>query len=127
MKEYTVIASGPVIIEEGKVLLNKERKEYGITPWLFPGGKANEGETNMEAICRREIKEEMGIEIEILKKLPTIEKIQNSKKYILHHFLAKRIGEIIPGENIVEWGWLDIHNLPEDCAPNVYDIIKKLQ
>lgn len=121
------MASGPVIIEDGKVLLNKEKKDYGITPWLFPGGKANEGETDLEAICKREVKEEMGIEIEIIKKLPTIEKEQNGKKYVLHHFLANRIGEIKPAADIVEWAWHDINNLPENCAPNVYEIVKDLR
>lgn len=122
----TIIASGPVIIENNKVLLNKEKKEYGITPWLFPGGKANDGETDLEAICKREVKEEMGIEIEIIKKLPTIEKEQNCKKYVLHHFLANRIGEIKPAADIVEWAWHDINNLPGDCAPNVYEIVRGL-
>lgn len=122
----TIIASGPVIIENGKVLLNREKKDYGTTPWLFPGGKAEEGETDLEAICRREVKEEMGIEIEIIKPLPTLEAEQRGKRYILHHFLAKRIGEIEPGEEVVEWGWHDIENLPEDCAPNVCEIIKNL-
>jgi len=27
----TIIASGPVIIESGKILLNKEKKEHGST------------------------------------------------------------------------------------------------
>lgn len=121
-----IIASGPVIIEDGKVLLNKERKDYGITPWLFPGGKANDGETNLEAICKREVKEEMDIDIEIVRQLQTIEKEQNGKKYILHHFLAKRIREINPAPDIVEWAWHDINNLPPDCAPNVYEIVKGL-
>lgn len=122
----TIIASGPVIIENKKVLLNKERKDYGITPWLFPGGKAEEGETNLETICRREVKEEMGIEIEIIKQLHTIEAIDffdKNKKYILHHFLAKRIGDITIGDDVVEYGWFDINNLPADCSPNVYEII----
>lgn len=120
------MASGPVIIENNKVLLNKEKKDYGITPWLFPGGKANEGETDLEAICKREVKEEMNIEVEIIRQLRTIEKEQNGKKYILHHFLAKRIGEIKPAADIVEWAWHDINNLPSDCAPNVYEIVKGL-
>jgi mutator protein MutT len=122
----TIIASGPVIIENGKVLLNKERKEYGVTPWLFPGGKANDGETDLEAICKREVKEEMGIEVLVIKQLPTIEKEQNNKKYVLHHFLAKRVGEINPAPDIVEWAWHDIDNLPSDCAPNVYEIVRGL-
>ena len=123
----SIIASGPVIIEDGKVLLNKEKKDYGITPWLFPGGKANEGETDMEAICKREVMEEMGIEIKLIKQLPTIEKEQNGKKYILYHYLAERIGEIKPAEDIVDWAWHDINNLPPDCAPNVFEIIKDIK
>lgn len=125
----TIIASGPVIIENNKVLLNKEKKDYGITNWLFPGGKAEEGETDLEAICKREVKEEMGIEVEIIKQLKTIEREKDGKHWILHHFLARRIGEIKPGKDIVEWAWHDINNLPDDCSPNVYQIISdfKLQ
>jgi hypothetical protein len=43
---------------------------------------------------------------------------------ILVHFLAKRIGEIIPGEDIRAWDWLDISNLPEDLAPNILPTLK---
>jgi hypothetical protein len=42
---------------------------------------------------------------------------------ILIHYLAKRISDIQPGKDIVEWKWIDIHNLPPDCAPNVYEVI----
>ena len=120
-----IIASGPVIIEDNKVLLNKERKEYGITPWLFPGGRMEKEDEDIEKVCRREVKEEMGIEIEIIKQLRTLEMENRGKTYILHHFLAKRIGEIEIGEDIVEWAWHDIYNLPTDCAPNIYEIIKE--
>lgn len=126
----TIIASGPVIIENGKVLLDKEQKSYGITPWLFPGGKAEPGEIDVEAICRREVKEELGIEIEIIKQLSTTEAMSwlgLDKKYIMHHFLAKRIGEITIGDDVVEYGWFDINNLPPDCAANVYEIIESLK
>ena len=81
----------------------------------------------MEAVCRREVKEEIGIEIEIIKPLRTTENEQRGKKYILHHFLAKRIGEIKPGKDIVEWGWFPIDKLPTDCAENVIQIIADLR
>lgn len=118
-----MIASGPVIIENGKVLLDKEQKSYGVTPWLFPGGKAEPGETDLEDICRREVKEELGIDIEIIKQLRTVELDSNGFHWILHHFLAKRIGEIKIGDDVVEYGWFDINNLPKDCYANVYQII----
>lgn len=123
------VASGPVIIENNKVLLDRERKDYGLTPWFFPGGRLNSPDEDLEAACRREAREELGIEIEIIKKLATIETVSlrdQNKKYTLHHYLAKRIGEIKMGDDVAEYGWFDIDNLPPDCAPNVYEIIKGL-
>jgi len=38
--------------------------------WEFPGGKVKENE-NLEACLKREIKEELGVEIEILERLPS--------------------------------------------------------
>ena len=46
---------------------------------------------------------------------------------ILVHYLAEKIGEIKPGDEIKEWGWFNIYNLPTNCAPNVYDIINDLK
>ncbi len=125
----TIIASGPVIIEDGKVLLNKEQKDDGrITPWLFPGGEVESFDISLEDACKREVMEEMGIEIEIiqpLKPMLVFRPDQPEKLVILIHYLAKRIGEIKPGSNIVEWEWFDINNLPENCAPNVIEVIKE--
>lgn len=127
-KKQEIICSGPVIIEDNKVLLIKEKKGDKITPWFFPGGKVENSDKNLEDTCRRETKEEIGTEIEIIKKLKTLEDTtEDNKKVILHHYLAKRTGDIIPGETIIEWDWFDINNLPNDCAENVYQIISDLK
>lgn len=126
LPENSIIASGPVIIEDGKVLLNREQKLDGITPWMFPGGEVEEFDKTLEDACRREVKEEMGIEIEILKPLKPTMLQQKDRVIILIHYLAKRIGEINPGKEIAEWGWHDINNLPNNCAPNVYDVIRDI-
>ena len=123
----SIIASGPVIIENDKVLLNKERNSEGrITMWYFPGGEVEDLDASLEEACRREVKEEMGIDIEIIRPLRTlfITRPRRESKAVLVHFLAKRIGEVKPGNDVAEWAWHDIHNLPSDCAPNVYEIIK---
>jgi 8-oxo-dGTP diphosphatase len=122
----SIIASGPVIIEDNKVLLNREQKEDSITPWMFPGGEVEEFDKTLEEACMREVKEEMGIKIEILKPLRPIMLLQNGRVIILIHYLAKRIGEVQPGEDITEWAWHDINNLPKNCTQNVYDIIRSL-
>ncbi len=122
----SIIASGPVIIENNKVLLNREQKPDGTTPWMFPGGEVEEFDKTLEQACMREVKEEMGIQVEIIKPLKPIILLQNERVIILIHYLAKRIGEIQPGQDIAEWGWHDIKNLPDNCTQNVYDIIRAL-
>jgi len=121
-----IIASGPVIVEDGKVLLNK----HGDTPfWKFCGGRVEDFETNLIDNAKREVKEEMGIEIEILNQEPFITFTRKEKDgemidIILVHFLAKRIGEVKPGEDINKWDWLDINNLPADLGPNILPALK---
>ncbi|MDO9230916.1 MAG: NUDIX hydrolase [bacterium] len=120
-----IIASGPVIVENNKVLLDKDYKE---DIWKFCGGKIQENESLIETAKRRS-KEELGIEIEILDEKPFLlhtkkETPEGNFDVILVHFLAKRIGEIIPGEDIRKWDWLNINNLPEDLAPNILPTLK---
>ncbi len=127
LPENSIIASGPVIIENNKVLLNKENKQGGLSPWMFPGGEVEEFDKSLEDACRREVKEEMGIEVEILKPLSPIMIQSNGRVIILIHYLSKRIGDVNPGPEIAEWAWVDTSNLPDDCAPNVYEIIKEIK
>ncbi|MEF3691880.1 MAG: NUDIX hydrolase [Candidatus Moraniibacteriota bacterium] len=93
-----IIASGPVIVEDNKVLLN----QHGDTEfWKFCGGKIEDFDDNLIEAAKREAREEMGIRIEILNSQPfllhTIKKSpEGDIDVILVHFLAKRIGEIIP-------------------------------
>ena len=122
----SIIASGPVIVESGKVLLNREQKASGVTPWLFPGGEVEDFSSTLHDECAREVKEEMGIDIEIICPLQPIILFQEGRVLILIHWLAKRIGEVTPGANIVEWGWHDMKNLPDNCAPNVVQIVNGL-
>ncbi len=58
-----------IIIKDGKILVT-QRSELMKLPlkWEFPGGKLNQDESEIDCI-KREIKEELSIEIEISKKL----------------------------------------------------------
>lgn len=117
-----VIASGPVIVEENKVLLNR----HGDTDfWKFCGGRVEDYELNLIETAKREAKEEMGIELEIINKIPffwhTTKKTDDGiVDVVLAHYLAKRKSEIKPGEDIREWGWIPIEDLKkENLAPNI--------
>lgn len=120
-----IIASGPVIVENDQVLLNK----HGDSFWKFCGGKVEDFELDLIATAKKEVKEEMGIEIEILNPTPFIMHIikkteTGEQDIILAHYLAKRIGEIKKGEEIERWGWFDLRNLPDDLGPNILPALK---
>lgn len=115
-----------MIIEDGKVLLNREYKGTAANEiWMFPGGSVDGLAETFEETARRECREELGIEIEILRPLATVlhKLIDEEGHVILIHYLAKRIGNINPGEETLEWGWFDINSLPEKTAPNVKEVI----
>lgn len=122
-----IVASGPVIVENGKVLLN----QHGDTEfWKFCGGKVEDFESDLVDNARREVKEEMGIDIEVLDKNPflvytTKETPEGKADVILVHYLAKRAGEIEPGADIREWKWIPLADLPkENLAPNILPALR---
>ncbi len=121
-----IIASGPVIVENNKVLFNQHGDDNF---WKFCGGKVEDYENNLIAAARREAKEEMGIELEILNPVPFITWTHKDAAdvlvdVILVHYLAKKIGEIKPGVDIKEWQWFDLEQLPENLAPNILPVLK---
>jgi ADP-ribose pyrophosphatase YjhB (NUDIX family) len=120
-----IIASGPVIVENNKVLLDKDHKEDF---WKFCGGRVRENESLIDAAKRRS-KEELGIDIEFLDENPYMtfaekETETGSIDVILAHFLARAVGEIKPGLDIREWNWFGLDNLPENLGPNIIPALK---
>ena len=122
MDKPIIIASGPVIIEKGKVLLNKHGDD-GF--WKFVGGKVENFDISLEEVAKREVMEEMGLEIELIRPLKPMMIDMPDKVVILIHYLATRKGDIKPGADILAWDWFDIHNLPNDSAPNIKPVIEE--
>jgi ADP-ribose pyrophosphatase YjhB (NUDIX family) len=128
MDKKFIVASGPVIIENGKVLLNRHGDDAF---WKFLGGRVEDFDfadpaNSLEEACRREVKEEMGFDVEIIRPLKPmmVPKPGDPETWvILIHYLAKRLGEINPGADIKKYQWFDINDLPADCAPNIKPVI----
>jgi A/G-specific adenine glycosylase len=94
---------------QGNILIDR-RKQEGLLGglWEFPGGKIEPGE-RVEDCVRREIKEELGIEIEVGDRLITIEHAYTHFKVTLNVFSCKHLsGEPQPIEcDEVKWVTLD--------------------
>ncbi|MEL6326860.1 MAG: A/G-specific adenine glycosylase [Cyanobacteria bacterium J06626_23] len=70
---HKIIGVAVIYGQGGRILIDR-RKQEGLLGglWEFPGGKVEPGET-LEACVRREIKEELDIEIEVQSQLMTVE------------------------------------------------------
>ncbi len=80
------------IRKNGRYLLGK-RPMGGMLAglWEFPGGKVEKGETLRNAL-KREIEEELGIEIEVQKHLITVDHAYSHLKVTIDLYLCKHIG-----------------------------------
>ena len=65
MKKVVFDVVGALIEENGKILVcqRMENDRFG-SQWEFPGGKVEKGEVKEEAL-KRELKEELGVEIKV--------------------------------------------------------------
>jgi len=132
MNMKSVVAAGPVIIEDGKLMVNKDTKDDF---YKIPGGTVEPDTEDLEEACYREAREENNAEIKIIKPLhPMIiwKNPQSGEKMaiLLIHYLAKlkNRDNIKPMLPVKEIKWLDIDEIREgkhDVAPNIKFLIEK--
>jgi len=129
LMKKTIIASGPVIIENGKLLVNKDNF------YKLPGGTVEEGIEEMEEACCWEVKEEINAEIEIIRPLnPMIvyknQQTNESMTIVLIHYLAKLKNkkDIKLIYSVKEIAWLDIKDIKKgkyNVGKNILFLISK--
>jgi ADP-ribose pyrophosphatase YjhB (NUDIX family) len=127
-----IIASGPVIIERGKLLVNKDNKDDF---YKLPGGTVEEGVENLEEACHREVKEENNGRIKIIKPLHPMILWKNPQTeqemcIVLIHYRAKLLNkkELKPIPPIQEVKWISIRDIKSNkysVAPNIKFLIEK--
>lgn len=93
-QERLIEVTCAIIVENQKILCTRRNQPHpraGL--WEFPGGKKEPGESNEECI-RREIKEELGLKIELLRELLPVEHHYPDISIRLIPFLARPLGKI---------------------------------
>jgi len=132
MNVKSIVASGPVIVEEGKLMVNKDLKDDF---YKIPGGTVEPDTEDLEEACYREAREENNAEIEIIRPLhPMIiwKNPQTGEKMaiLLIHYLAKlknkeKVRPMLP---IQEVKWLNVEEIKKgmhNVAPNIKFLIEK--
>jgi len=127
-----IIASGPVIIERGKLLVNKDNKDDF---YKLPGGTLEDYDKSLEETCIRETREENNGLIKIIKPLSPMMLRKNpqtgeSMLILLIHYEAKLLNkkDLKPMLPIKEVAWLNIKDIKSGkykVAPNIKFLIEK--
>jgi len=124
------LGAGGIIIENDRVLLIKRINSKTFNNlWANPGGHIEPGES-AENACRRELSEELGIEVEVIKQLGDYLEHKDDQ---LHGkstgFLCKVLSgkpKICEPEKIAELKFWPLSDLPTDIAPYTMQYLKDL-
>ena len=96
---------------DGKLLIaRRPPKTHLANFWEFPGGKCEEGET-LEDCLVREVREEIGIEVEITSGRPAIEYVYPERKVVLHPFDCVPAAGEPQALGCQEWKWVEPNDL----------------
>lgn len=122
--DYIGVSVGAMIYNEKQELFLSKRSKDATNErgcWEVPGGKVNFGETLQNAV-KREIKEEYGVDIELIKQFPAANHlIPNEKQHwVPTTFLAKikkgQKPKILEPDKCDAIGWFALNNLPHPLS-----------
>lgn len=126
-KHYTVSAA--IIVENKKILCvqrNKGKYDYISYKYEFPGGKLEEGENEEDAL-KREISEELNLEIDVAEKFLVVTHEYLDFDLTMHSYLCKANTEQLVLKEHIDAKWLYKNELIElDWAAADLPIVSKL-
>lgn len=88
--DKTRVACRGIVINNNKLLLSYEKN---LDQYFIPGGGVELNET-LEECCVRELKEETGYQVEVIKKYLTINEYYQEYLFVNHYFICKDIAEV---------------------------------
>jgi mutator protein MutT len=110
LPHYHVTAG--IIFNGNRILLGKRRKSSHLGGlWEFPGGKQEQGE-NLEECLKREIREELAIDVEVGDLYTSVDHAYETFSITLHLFICRLTrGEPI-ALGVADFQWVTLAELP---------------
>jgi A/G-specific adenine glycosylase len=111
------IAVALIFDAEGRVLIQRRPDEGQLAGlWEFPGGKREDGES-MDEACRREIREELGVEIDVEDHFYTLEHAYSHFKITLSAFRCRIASGTPSSEEDQPMRWAALDELDDHAFP----------
>jgi 8-oxo-dGTP diphosphatase len=114
-----MVGVAAVIFRGDHILIARRGRQPAYGLWSLPGGLVELGETLHEAV-RREIREEVSLDIEVVDVIKVLDRIipdahgQVEYHYILIDFLCHcETGEPLPGSDVLDCRFVAVSDLPQ--------------
>jgi len=143
-KAHYIVVTG-IIMKDGKYLITKRANYEKAFPglWTVPGGKletkdykdrkqdtdAGQWYNIVEDVLRREVKEEVGLEIDKINYLASLVFIRPDgvPTLVLSMFANHKNGEVKLGEGLTEYSWVNLEEAKKyQLIPGIYEEIEML-
>ncbi len=121
---------GAVVFDErGRLLLVRRANPPARGSWSLPGGRIEDGESEIEA-CRREVAEETGLEVVVGHLIGTVERTAAAGvTYVISDYAAQVSGgRLRAGDDASDVGWFATDRLAGlDTAPSLVETLSGWQ
>lgn len=126
-------AVASIVMDKDKILLVRRGNAPSKGLWGLPGGAVEVGETLIQAAIR-EVEEETGVKVEVLKYLKALDSINRDEAgrirfhYVIFEYLAKPVtGEPHAATDVDDVGWFPITELDKaNVNPWTLKFLKKV-
>jgi 8-oxo-dGTP diphosphatase len=96
-----LVGVGAVIVQDGRVLLIRRGRNPMKGHWTLPGGVLEVGESLAEGVVR-EVREETGLEVEVLELVELLDRIHREDGRVRYHYvIADYLCRVTGGELLV--------------------------
>ena len=117
MNKEVLVGVGVIILRNNRILLGERIGSHGAETWATPGGHLEVGES-MEDCAKREVLEETGLDVKVVKNYGFTNDIfeAESKHYVTLFVVAscdKGDAEIKERDKCKQWKWCELDDLPQ--------------
>lgn len=121
-----LVGTGALILRDGELLLVRRGAQPGFGKWSIPGGLVELGENVQDAMVR-EVREEVGFDVEAVKLMDVFDSITRDEQgrvqfhFVVVNFLGRIAGgDLKTASDILEAKWVPFEDVEKHDLTNLF-------